>query len=113
MSFQAKCDDELLSDAEEPKDRKRFVVGIMELPRQPPLSRSTKRTIFASLVGALGLNVTSLLALVADLLATSGLLGAVSGVMAGLATVVALHAVDTLACSGVSKRNSPSQILRT
>jgi hypothetical protein len=42
--------------------------------------------------------VSGLLALVADLLTTSGLLGAVTGVVARLATVVALHAVDTLAC---------------
>jgi hypothetical protein len=41
--------------------------------------------------------VSGLLALVADLLTTSGLLGAVTGVVARLATVVALHAVDTLA----------------
>lgn len=53
-------------------------------------------------VGASGLDVTGLLALVADLLATSGLLGAVAGVVTGLATVVALHAVDTLACFCVS-----------
>ena len=48
-------------------------------------------------VGASGLDVTRLLALVADLLATSRLLGAVAGVVAGLAAVVALHAVDALA----------------
>ena len=52
------------------------------------------------LVGALGLDVTALLALVADLLATSRLLGAVTRVVAGLAAVVALHAVDALACGG-------------
>lgn len=48
--------------------------------------------------GALRLDVSRLLALVADLLATSGLLGAVTRVVTGLAAVVALHAVDTLAC---------------
>ncbi len=42
--------------------------------------------------------MTRLLALVADLLATSGLLGAVTRVVARLAAVVALHAVDALAC---------------
>jgi hypothetical protein len=47
--------------------------------------------------GALRLDVSRLLALVADLLTASGLLGAVTGVVAGLAAVVALHAVDTLA----------------
>lgn len=52
---------------------------------------------FHLVVGALGLNVSSLLALVADLLATSRLLGAVTGVVTRLAAVVALHAVDTLA----------------
>ena len=52
---------------------------------------------FHLVVGALGLNVSSLLALVADLLATSRLLGAVTRVVTGLAAVVALHAVDTLA----------------
>lgn len=50
-------------------------------------------------VGAGSLDVTSLLALVANLLATSRLLGAVAGVVARLATVVAAHAVDTLACA--------------
>lgn len=48
-------------------------------------------------VGALSLNVASLLALVADLLTTSGLLGAVTRVVARLAAVVALHAVNTFA----------------
>jgi hypothetical protein len=47
--------------------------------------------------GALRLDVSRLLALVADLLTASGLLGAVTGGVAGLAAVVALHAVDTLA----------------
>lgn len=41
--------------------------------------------------------MASLLALVADLLATSGLLGAVTGVVTRLAAVIALHAVDTFA----------------
>lgn len=49
-------------------------------------------------VGALSLDVASLLALVADLLTASGLLGAVTGVVARLAAVVALHAVNTFAC---------------
>ena len=53
-------------------------------------------------VGALGLDVTSLLALVADLLAASGLLRAVAGVVTRLAAVVALHAVNTFAWSQVS-----------
>jgi hypothetical protein len=48
-------------------------------------------------VGALSLDVARLLALVADLLAAGRLLGAVTGVVAGLAAVVALHAVDALA----------------
>lgn len=48
-------------------------------------------------VGAGSLDVTRLLALVANLLATSGLLGAVAGVVASPAAVVATHAVDTLA----------------
>lgn len=74
----------------------------MELPRQ--LSHSllvcTERTTDCQgLVGALSLDVATLLALVANLLATSGLLGAVTGVVARLAAVVALHAVDALACS--------------
>lgn len=64
----------------------------------------SRRTILATLVvGALSLDVTGLLALVADLVTTSGLLGAVSGVVARLAAVVALHAVDTLAYSRISK----------
>lgn len=41
--------------------------------------------------------MASLLALVADLLTSSRLLGAVARVVARLATVVALHAVDALA----------------
>jgi hypothetical protein len=45
--------------------------------------------------------VAALLALVADLLATGRLLGAVTGVVARLATVVALHAVNTFACGWV------------
>lgn len=48
-------------------------------------------------VGALGLNVARLLALVADLLAASRLLGAVSREVTVLAAVVTLGAVDTLA----------------
>lgn len=42
--------------------------------------------------------MSRLLALVADLLTTSGLLGAVTRIVARLAAVVALHAVDALAC---------------
>lgn len=49
-----------------------------------------------SAVGALGLDVARLLALVADLLATSRLLGALAGEMAGNATVIALVAVDAV-----------------
>lgn len=48
-------------------------------------------------VGALSLNVARLLALVADLLTTSGLLGAIARVVTRLAAVVALHAVNTFA----------------
>lgn len=59
---------------------------------------------FRHLVRALSLNVAALLALVADLLATSGLLRTVAGIVAGLATVVALHAVDALACGEVSMK---------
>jgi len=47
--------------------------------------------------GALGLDVAGLLALVADLLATARVLGAVTGEVTGLAAVVALGAVDTVA----------------
>lgn len=71
----------------------------MELPRQLSLGRMVpKRTSLPRhLVGALRLDVSRLLALVANLLATSGLLGAVARVVARLATVVAAHAVDALA----------------
>jgi hypothetical protein len=55
-----------------------------------------EKTASAILVRALSLNVTTLLALVADLLASSGLLRTIAGIMARLATVVALHAVDAL-----------------
>lgn len=47
--------------------------------------------------GALGLDVAGLLALVADLLATARVLGAVTREMTGLAAVVALGAVDAVA----------------
>ena len=56
-----------------------------------------RKRVAILVVGALSLDVSSLLALVADLLTTSGLLGAVTRVVARLAAVVALHAVDTLA----------------
>lgn len=46
--------------------------------------------------------MSALLALVANLLAAGRLLGAVAGVVAGLAAVVALHAVNTFAYSLVS-----------
>lgn len=49
-------------------------------------------------VGASGLDVTRLLALVANLLATGRLLGTVARVVARLAAVVAAHAVDALTC---------------
>jgi len=53
----------------------------------------------ANLVGALGLDVAGLLALVASLLATGGaLLGALAGEMSGAAAVVALLAVNAVAC---------------
>lgn len=48
-------------------------------------------------VGALGLHVAGLLALVADLLAAAGVLGAVAGEVTSLAAVVALAAVDAIA----------------
>ena len=44
--------------------------------------------------------MTGLLALIADLLAASGLLGALAGKMARDAAVVALVAVDAVACKG-------------
>jgi hypothetical protein len=76
-------------------------VGIMELPRQLSLGHNVpKRTSLPRHlvgVGALRLDVSRLLALVANLLATSGLLGAVARVVARLAAVVAAHAVDALA----------------
>jgi hypothetical protein len=50
-------------------------------------------------VGALGLDVAGLLALVADLLAGAGLLGAVAGQMARDTAVVALVAVDAVTCT--------------
>jgi hypothetical protein len=50
-----------------------------------------------ALVRALALNVASLLALVAHLLATGRLLGAVTGEVTSLAAVVALGALDTVA----------------
>jgi hypothetical protein len=80
----------------------------MELPRQPPslaaeLKREGQYQLLPDLVvGALRLNMSRLLALVADLLATSRLLGAVTGVVSGTAAVVAFHAVDTLAYTLVS-----------
>lgn len=48
-------------------------------------------------VGALGLDVARLLALIADLLAATGVLRAVAGEVARLAAVVALRAVDAVA----------------
>lgn len=48
--------------------------------------------------GALGLDVAGLLALVADLLAGGGTLGAVTGEVTVLAAVVALGAVDAVTC---------------
>jgi hypothetical protein len=78
-----------------------FVVGIVSRHANSLLSSSrteeNHRDADTRLgVGALSLDVTSLLALVADLLTSGGLLGAVARVVAGLATVVALHAVDAL-----------------
>lgn len=55
----------------------------------------TSRTL---VLGARGLNVAGLLALVADLLSAGRLLGAIAGEMTILTTVVALAAIDTLAC---------------
>lgn len=58
------------------------------------ITSDNRRSLVA---GALGLDVARLLALVADLLAASRLLGAVTREVAVLAAVVALGAVDTLA----------------
>jgi hypothetical protein len=59
---------------------------------------STIRSAAYSLnVGALGLDVAGLLALVADLLAGAGLLRTVTRQMSGDAAVVALVAVDAVA----------------
>jgi len=75
-------------------------VGIIKLSRQlcpsthDPCSTPSWEPL---VVGAGSLDVASLLALVADLLTTSRLLGAVTRVVTRLATVVALHAVNTLA----------------
>jgi hypothetical protein len=63
-----------------------------------------EKTASAILVRALSLNVTALLALVADLLASSSLLRTIARVVARLATVVALHAVNALTCSEISMR---------
>lgn len=78
-------------------------MGIMRQFRQlHPMHRSTKSTFSSPthnlVVGASSLDVAGLLALVANLLATGGLLGAVTRVVARLATVVAAHAVNALAC---------------
>lgn len=48
--------------------------------------------------GALGLDVTGLLALVADFLAGARVLGAVAGEVTSLAAVVALGSVHTVTC---------------
>lgn len=82
--------------------------AIRELGKYRPWVSTGRHVLLASVVmlrnrvtilvaGALRLDVSRLLALVADLLTTSGLLGAVTRVVARLAAVVALHAVDTLA----------------
>lgn len=79
------------------------VVGIMGSCHANFLSVDHGETTIDRLVcrvGALGLDVAALLALVADLLAAGRLLGAVTGVVARLAAVVALHAIDTLAWTG-------------
>lgn len=47
--------------------------------------------------------MAGLLAFVADLLATRGFLGAITRIVTRLAAIVALHAVDALACRSVSK----------
>jgi hypothetical protein len=61
--------------------------------------RSTIRSAASDLdVGALGLDVARLLALVANLLAGARLLGAVARKMTGNAAVVALVAVHAVAC---------------
>jgi hypothetical protein len=57
--------------------------------------------IASLVVGAVGLDVAGLLALVADLLARGRGLGAVAREVAGLATVVALAAVHAVACQGM------------
>lgn len=93
--------------------------AIRELGKYRPWVSTGRHVLLASVVmlrnrvtilvaGALRLDVSRLLALVADLLTTSGLLGAVTGVVARLAAVVALHAVDTLACSLRQSNDKPS-----
>lgn len=62
-----------------------------------PRSRDSRLPRVGSLgIGALSLDVTGLLALVADLFSGRRTLGAVAREVAGLATVVALGAVDTV-----------------
>jgi hypothetical protein len=69
-----------------------------------------RRVLYAGslVVGALSLNVTRLLALIADLLATGGALGAVAREVAVLAAVVTLAAVDTVAYIRSAKKTYPS-----
>lgn len=90
-------EDELLSKMLRMNKENEIVRGYQGVATSTFSHRESGRTRVAILVvRALSLDVTRLLALVADLLATSRLLGAVAGVVTGLATVVALHAVDTL-----------------
>jgi hypothetical protein len=65
------------------------------------------------LVGALRLDMSCLLALVADLLSSGGFLRTVARVVARLATVVALHAIDAFAFSNISISNSRTWRLLT
>lgn len=64
--------------------------------KQPPAQCERHPTSHHLDVGALALDVSSLLALVAHLLAASGLLRAITGEVTGLATVVALGTLDAV-----------------
>ena len=78
-------------------------MSVLSWPRRgmPTVSMLPLRLLLelASLVvGAVGLDVAGLLALVANLLARGRGLGAVAREVAGLTTVVALAAVNAIAC---------------
>lgn len=63
----------------------------------------TATCLLSLVVRALGLDVSGLLALVADLLAARVLLGAIAREVAAAAAVVALAAINTLACFKLSR----------